>query len=202
MNNLYAFICFALVASITPGPTNFLILSQSSRLGVLKTLPVVLSASSGAAALVCLTGMGMGKALLAYSFLKEIMGWIGVVWLTILAWQIASQPVAENSHTPSDRPSISAVGAFLMQAVNPKAWLMAVAVICVYATSGAHYFWNIAALSAVFLLVAMPCLTLWAFAGQLAGTLIRHPHHVRWFNRGMAAILLLSAWSATLNLSL
>lgn len=201
MNNLYAFICFAFVASITPGPTNFLILSQGSRLGVLKTLPVVISASIGAAALVCLTGMGVGKALLAYPFLKALMTWTGVVWLTILSWQIASQPVAENSHAPSDRPSISVMGAFLMQAVNPKAWLMAVAVICVYATSDTHYFWNVSGLSAVFLLVAMPCLTLWAFAGRLAGTLIRKPRHVLWFNRGMGALLLVSAWSATLNLS-
>ena len=106
MNNLYAFICFAFVASITPGPTNFLILSQGSRLGVLKTLPVVISASIGAAALVCLTGMGVGKALLAYPFLKALMTWTGVVWLTLLSWQIASHSVAENSHAPSDRPSI------------------------------------------------------------------------------------------------
>lgn len=149
MENLFSFICFAFVASITPGPTNFLILSQSSRLGLGKTFPIVVSASIGAAALVCLTGIGVGKALLAYPFVKEMMGWLGVLWLTKLAWQIASQPVKETDNSSSDLPTLGVVGGFLMQAVNPKAWLMAVAVISVYATSDAHYFWNVSYLSAV-----------------------------------------------------
>ena len=201
MENLFSFICFAFVASITPGPTNFLILSQSSRLGLGKTFPIVVSASIGAAALVCLTGIGVGKALLAYPFVKEMMGWLGVLWLTKLAWQIASQPVKETDNSSSDLPTLGVVGGFLMQAVNPKAWLMAVAVISVYATSDAHYFWNVSYLSAVFLVIAILCLTVWALAGRLAGSLIRKPTHVIWLNRVMGGILLVSAWSATLNLS-
>ena len=201
MENLFSFICFAFVASITPGPTNFLILSQSSRLGLGKTFPIVVSASIGAAALVCLTGIGVGKALLAYPFVKEMMGWLGVLWLTKLAWQIASQPVKETDNSSSDLPTLGVVGGFLMQAVNPKAWLMAVAVISVYVTSDAHYFWNVSYLSAVFLVIAILCLTVWALAGRLAGSLIRKPMHVIWLNRVMGWILLVSAWSATLNLS-
>lgn len=89
MNNLYAFICFAFVASITPGPTNFLILSQGSRLGVLKTLPVGDQCQYRCGCkLVCLTGMGR-KGFVSVSILKSVMIWIGVVWLTLLSWQIA-----------------------------------------------------------------------------------------------------------------
>ncbi|MFX5550302.1 hypothetical protein ABTD75_16645, partial [Acinetobacter baumannii] len=42
MENLTAFSLFAIVASITPGPTNFIILSLSSHYKISKTLPVIL----------------------------------------------------------------------------------------------------------------------------------------------------------------
>ena len=40
MENLTAFSLFAIVASITPGPTNFIILSLSSHYKISKTLPL------------------------------------------------------------------------------------------------------------------------------------------------------------------
>ncbi|MFH4058715.1 LysE family translocator, partial [Acinetobacter nosocomialis] len=52
MENLTAFSLFAIVASITPGPTNFIILSLSSHYKISKTLPVILGSCIGAALLV------------------------------------------------------------------------------------------------------------------------------------------------------
>jgi threonine/homoserine/homoserine lactone efflux protein len=47
MENLTAFSLFAIVASITPGPTNFIILSLSSRYKISKTFPVILGSCIG-----------------------------------------------------------------------------------------------------------------------------------------------------------
>lgn len=49
MENLTAFSLFAIVASITPGPTNFIILNLSSRYKISKTFPVILGSCIGAA---------------------------------------------------------------------------------------------------------------------------------------------------------
>ncbi len=52
------FILFAFVASITPGPTNILVLSNSARFGWRAVVPLILGACTGAALLVLLVGMG------------------------------------------------------------------------------------------------------------------------------------------------
>lgn len=54
------FIMYAFVASITPGPTNILVLSNSARFGWRAVVPLILGACTGAALLVLLVGMGVG----------------------------------------------------------------------------------------------------------------------------------------------
>ncbi|NWN51692.1 LysE family transporter, partial [Pseudomonas sp. MAFF 301514] len=57
------FMLFAFVASITPGPTNILVLSNSARYGLRAALPIILGACVGAAGLVLLVGTGVGQSL-------------------------------------------------------------------------------------------------------------------------------------------
>ena len=52
LSTLLPFMLFAFVASITPGPTNILVLSNSARFGFRATLPIILGACAGAALLV------------------------------------------------------------------------------------------------------------------------------------------------------
>ena len=88
MENLTAFLLFAIVASITPGPTNFIILSLSSHYKISKTLPVILGSCIGAALLVL---VGWYWPWLHYSCLpcySKIMTWSGLIWLTVLAWKL------------------------------------------------------------------------------------------------------------------
>lgn len=71
MENLTAFSLFAIVASITPGPTNFIILNLSSRYKISKTFPVILGSCIGAALLVLIVGIGLGSTLLAYPIIQN-----------------------------------------------------------------------------------------------------------------------------------
>ncbi|MCD7082416.1 LysE family translocator, partial [Pseudomonas sp. MAFF 311095] len=57
------FMLFAFVASITPGPTNILVLSNSARYGFKAALPIILGACLGAAGIVLLVGSGVGHSL-------------------------------------------------------------------------------------------------------------------------------------------
>ena len=54
---LTAFVLFAFVASITPGPTNILVLSNSSRFGLGAAMPIIFGACSAAALIVLLVGL-------------------------------------------------------------------------------------------------------------------------------------------------
>ncbi|HEJ6270809.1 TPA: LysE family translocator, partial [Pseudomonas aeruginosa] len=56
MQSLVPFLLFAVVASITPGPTNILVLSNSQRHGLAAAWPIVLGACAAVAALILLLG--------------------------------------------------------------------------------------------------------------------------------------------------
>jgi threonine/homoserine/homoserine lactone efflux protein len=64
VNMLYSylpFMLFAFVASITPGPTNILILASSQRYGIRATLPAVFGACVAASLIVFISGAGAGE---------------------------------------------------------------------------------------------------------------------------------------------
>lgn len=89
---LLPFLLFAFVASITPGPTNILVLSNSARYGFKAALPIVLGACAGAAGIVLLVGCGVGQSLAHWPRVQAAMQWLGVAWLSYLSWQIFSAP--------------------------------------------------------------------------------------------------------------
>ncbi len=86
MENLTAFSLFAIVASITPGPTNFIILSLSSHYKISKQLPVILGSCIGAALLVLVVGIGLGSTILAYPVIQKNydMGWFNLAYCSSL----------------------------------------------------------------------------------------------------------------------
>jgi threonine/homoserine/homoserine lactone efflux protein len=54
-------------------------------------------------------------------------------------------------------------------------------------------------LALVFLLIALPCMTTWALLGVGSARWLQAPRRLLWFNRGLAGMLLVSAWAALLG---
>lgn len=195
MQTLLPFLLFAFVASITPGPTNILVLTNSSRYGLLRTLPIVLGACTGAALLVLMVGTGLGDVLARHQQVQTMMSWIGIAWLTWLAWQIFSAPA--EAIDPTQRrsgPTLGLWGAASLQLVNPKTWMMALAVVSVFAGTDADRMLRVMWLSLAFFLVSIPCMSAWAYVGVSAGKFCRSAKSMKRFNQGMAVLLLVSAW--------
>ncbi|HHW2043900.1 LysE family transporter, partial [Pseudomonas aeruginosa] len=88
MQSLVPFLLFAVVASITPGPTNILVLSNSQRHGLAAAWPIVLGACAAVAALILLLGLGLGELLRRHPLLQQGLAWLGVGWLSYLAWSL------------------------------------------------------------------------------------------------------------------
>ncbi|SEJ06427.1 LysE family translocator [Pseudomonas sp. NFR16] len=195
MQTLLPFLLFAFVASITPGPTNILVLTNSSRHGMLRTLPIVLGGCAGAALLVLLVGTGLGDLLARHQAIQTAMSWTGILWLTWLAWQIFRAPAeAVEPDRTKGTPQLGLWGAASLQVVNPKTWMMALAVVSVFAGTGADRMLQVMWLSLVFFLVSVPCLIVWAYVGVSAAKLFRSARSMKRFNQAMALLLLASAW--------
>ncbi|MFY0727553.1 LysE family translocator [Pseudomonas sp. NFX15] len=190
---LLPFLLFAFVASITPGPTNILVLSNSARFGVAAAAPIIFGACTSAAILVLLVGIGAGSTLTAWPVLQTVMQWVGVGWLSYLALQMFSAP-AEAISTQTRETRLGMWGAASLQWINPKTWMMALAVVSVFAGDGEQRGWRVALLSLMFFLVSLPCLGAWAMLGAGSSRWLRTPRAMQHFNRCMALLLLGSTW--------
>ncbi|SDT22378.1 Threonine/homoserine/homoserine lactone efflux protein [Pseudomonas asplenii] len=196
--NLLPFLLFAFVASVTPGPNNILVLSNSARHGLMAALPIILGAGAGAALIVLLVGSGVGQSLSDLPRVHRVMQWLGIAWLSLLAWQIFNAPVSgleTGAHEPRRLGLLSAAS---LQLINPKVWMMALAVVGVFAGNGAERQAHIISLSLAFFLVSLPCMGLWAILGAGSARLLRSPLALQRFNRCMALLLLVSAWLSVL----
>ncbi|WP_439855348.1 LysE family translocator [Pseudomonas yamanorum] len=194
---LLPFLLFAFVASITPGPTNILVLSNSARYGLKAALPIVLGACMGAAGIVLLVGSGVGQSLAQLPRVQAAMLWVGVAWLSYLAWQIFRAP-AEVIDPDTAQKRLGLVGAAGLQLVNPKTWMMALAVVSVFAGNGDERQSHVLYLSLAFFLMSLPCLGAWALLGVGSSRVFRSAKAMGRFNQGMALLLFGSAWLSVL----
>ncbi|MCY1279875.1 homoserine/Threonine efflux protein [compost metagenome] len=197
MHALLPFLLFAFVASITPGPTNLLVLGTAARHGLLAALPLVLGACLGAAGLVLAVGMGIGELLQRHPLAQQGLAWLGVLWLSHLAWQILRSPATPIDPQAATSPaSIGLLGGAALQLVNPKSWMMALAVVGVFAGNQPE---GVALLALLFFLVSLPCLGTWACLGAGSARFLHSARRVRRFNQCMALLLLASAWLSLLG---
>ncbi|WP_085703746.1 LysE family translocator [Pseudomonas sp. B15(2017)] len=197
MESLLPFLLFSFVASITPGPTNILVMSHSSRRGLTATVPIIFGACVSAALVVLVVGLGVGETLLRYPRVQQAMAWAGVLWLSWLAWQIFRSTPPSLDSAPTGDGGFSVFGAAGLQLINAKVWMMAVAVVSVFA-GGSEDSARMVLLSLAFLLVSLPCMTAWALLGVGSARFFGSPRAFRRMNAGLAFLLLLSAWLTVL----
>lgn len=191
---MLAFILFAFVASITPGPTNLIVLSTSARRGWRPCLPIILGAGAGAASLVWVAGTGASTLMLPG--VRPVISALGLCWMLWLAWQIFNAPVTAIDPQAGEATSeLSLLGAAVLQWVNPKSWFMAIAVISVFTAQGQ----GLSALCLAFFLVSLPSLAIWALLGRGAARWLSNPVQLQWLNRILAVLLVVSSASTLLR---
>ncbi|WP_435928081.1 LysE family translocator [Dryocola sp. BD613] len=195
--NLLPFLLFAFVASITPGPTNILILANSQHYGVKATLPALFGACVAASAIVLISGAGAGELLRQYPLVRQVMSLAGVLWLSWMSWQLFSAPAA-NLATRTHAP-FTARAAAALQVINPKTWMMALAVVSLFAPRGEHAMREIVLMALWFLLISTACLMCWAWLGKAVNRLFRTTVAMVRFQRLMALCLFISAWAGMLG---
>lgn len=189
---LLAFALFAFVTSVTPGPNNMMLLASGVNFGFSRTIPHMLGICIGFFLLVLGVGLGLGSAFTAWPVLYTILRYAGAAYLLYLAWKIATSGPASDSNAQQGEPQ-SFVGAALFQWVNPKAWIMAIGAISTY-TPMQGYFTNVIIISAVFALINLPSVGIWAGFGSLLRNVLRDPLGLRVFNGVMAVLLVASLY--------
>ncbi|KPC51349.1 LysE family translocator [Amantichitinum ursilacus] len=180
---------FALVASITPGPVNLVALGSAAQFGFAPAMRHVLGATLGFVLLLVLTGLGLHQLLNAVPWLARSIQWAGVAFLLWMAWRLASDDGQLSTRTQQRQPSLW-YGA-LMQWLNPKAWVAALAGMSAYVADGDRaLIWQFAVL---YLVICYVSVGAWAYAGSYLRSYLQQPARIRRFNRVMALLLVGSA---------
>ncbi len=189
---LTAFVLFAFVSSITPGPNNTLLLASGVNFGVRRSVPHALGVSVGFMVMVMAVGFGLGEVFKAWPVLYTVLRYVGATYLLYLAWKIAtSGPMSES--TGSERKPMSFLGAAAFQWVNPKAWVMAVGAITTYVPAEG-YLHNVVVIGLLFALVNLPSVGVWVMFGSALRNLLRTPRWLMLFNVLMALLLVMSLY--------
>lgn len=196
---LLSFSVFALIASITPGPTNILALSSGSRAGVRATLPFVIGASAGASTLLLVTTTGLAQFLFNFPVLQQALAWIGTLWLSFMAWQLFHAPATTPGNADFRQQVPGWYHGAALQAVNPKTWLMALTVSALFLSPAGDRIGHNLQLALIFFVVTCPCIAVWAWLGKGSNRLLKTPTHQVRLNRALAVLLAGSVWWALLG---
>jgi threonine/homoserine/homoserine lactone efflux protein len=190
VEQMVAFLLFAAVAAVTPGPSNVMLAAAGANAGVLGGLPCLLGVTTGMGIMMFLVPLGMGSLVLQYPLVLQILHWGGAAVLLWLSWKIATAGRIESA--PAGTP-VGYVGAAVFQWVNPKSWLVSVSAAgtFLHADAGSPVV-QAALLGALFLLAALPSCLLWLVFGAAVQHLLRNERGRRVFNVTMAALLALS----------
>nr|WP_298145234.1 LysE family translocator [uncultured Pseudomonas sp.] len=188
---LIAFVAFAFVTSVTPGPNNMMLLASGVNFGLRRSLPHMLGISLGFMVLVMAVGLGLGQLFEQLPMLYSVLRYLGAAYLLYLAWKIANSG-APNQANERGKP-FSFLQAAAFQWVNPKAWVMAIGAITTY-TPQENFLVNVLLIAALFALVNCPSVGLWTVAGSLLRNWLGNPRVLRNFNIGMALLLVASLY--------
>lgn len=189
--SLIAFTGFAIASTFTPGPNNIMLAAATASYGVRKVIPMLFGIQLGFGILLVAVGLGLAVPLMEYPLLQSGLRWVGIAWLMFLAFKIATGPV----HAPEEsaaRPALGFLGAAMIQVINPKAWLMAVAVATSWISAQEPVMPQVFTTSAVFLIVGLPASSFWVGIGAGAARLIDSPKRLKIFNVVMALLLVAS----------
>lgn len=189
---LSAFILFAFVAAITPGPNNTMVLTSGVNFGVMRTVPHILGIAFGFAFMVIAIGCGLGEVFKEFPVLYTVIRFAGAAYLLYLAWKIAGSRSIGKSNSSHSKP-IGLFSAMAFQWVNPKSWMMAISAVSAY-TTRTHYFSNVFDIAIIFLVVVIPCCYLWTVFGSKLRQYLTNAKRLRIFNISMAILLVASLY--------
>lgn len=187
MSLVLAMCLFALSMSISPGPVNLICLSTGVNHGPRRALPFVSGATIGFSLLLALIGLGIG-ALAQHQRLLDLLGFAGAGFIGYIGIKIAaSAPSLEPVRTI--RPGFGQ--GFLLQWLNPKAWIACLSGVSAFNLAGDYP--QLSLFVALYFVICYASIASWALAGGRLGQWVATPGKLHIFNRLMGGALVLVA---------
>ncbi len=180
------YIAFAFAASVTPGPNNVMISACAANYGIRRTVPMIAGVMLGIGSMLLIGGIGLAAPLALYPGLQRGMRWVGLAWMLFLSWKIATSALPGEGPA---RPPLGVLGAALFQWINPKAWMISLAIATTWTQPDSPVVPQVLLTTALFCAVGTPSSFIWACIGAGAARVLHSAARLRMFNVVMAVLL-------------
>jgi len=193
MSLLMAMFSFSLAMSISPGPVNMVIVSSGARYGIRKTFAFVSGATIGFTLLLLFIGLGFYRVMDVYPHFLKYLAVAGALFIIYMGYLIASsKPVLNiNEPNPKEHNQPTFMQGFLLQWLNPKAWIACVAGVSLFSMPNSHQ--AFLTFSLIYFLVCYLSLFAWSVLGNKVTILLSSEFRLRLFNHSMGGLLIITA---------
>lgn len=184
-STLIAMCIFSLVMSISPGPVNLIIVSSGANYGFRRTMSFVSGATIGFTLLLIFIGFGFIKIIQSYPVLFHYLSLAGSLFIIYIGYKIVTASSSTIEVTHEERIPKFYEG-FLLQWLNPKAWIAAASGISLFSSTHHH----LLAFIAIYFLICYACLSTWAILGNATTMLLKFNNGLNFFNKAMGLVLI------------
>jgi len=188
MSLLIAMFSFSLAMSISPGPVNMVIVSSGASYGIRKTFSFVSGATIGFTLLLLFIGLGFYKIIDLYPSFLKYLGIAGSLFIIYMGYLIASS-TPELDIKEQKQPTF--MQGFLLQWLNPKAWIACVAGVSLFSEPGNNQVFL--TFSLIYFLVCYLSLFAWSLLGGKVTLLLNSEFRLKLFNYLMGSLLIVTA---------
>ena len=187
--NLFGYLIYALLMSITPGPNNLMLLSYGKAYGLSDSRNVMLGIFLGFFLMLCSAGYGIAKIITNSPTAGLILKIVGSLWMLYLAFLLRKLSVEVK---PDKKEAIGFGQAFFMQFVNLKAWVMAISGASAFLPQSNNIHLNVFIYAISFGLIGFPCMILWLKLGDVISKLFKSEKASQMLGYTMFSLMIVS----------
>ena len=191
-----ALLVMAAAMSFSPGPNTTLSTTLAANGGLPRAMRFVLAVPVGWTLLLALCAAGVGALVMAEPALKGVIKALGIAYLLWLAWKLSGSAIMGNAD--GKQLHVGFRQGVMLQFVNIKAWLLALTLVGTWIAGQPDALRRFAVVAPVMLVYAFISNFAYALAGALLREWLALGQRLLWFNRAMAAVVVLTAcWMAS-----
>ncbi len=189
-----AFVWFAWVGSVTPGPNCMVALATGANFGVRATVPHALGVFVGFSLMLLAAGLGVAELIHSHPLVAVLLRWLGIGYLVWLGVQLMrSEGLSDRSVARPPKVHESA----LLQLANPKAWMLIIATVGAYQNVAKPDWLRQLLFIATFGLCCVLAIFIWGWIGSSMRHWLAKGQRMKVFNGVTGSSLILTAlWTA------
>lgn len=189
VRTLVAFVAFAFVGTVSPGPNNTLLWASGMRFGFRRTLPHVIGTAIGMGALLLGVAAGIGAILDAVPAAETALKVVGSAYLLYVAYHVLRSGRVGAGDISQPLTFWQGIG---FQWVNPKAWVLSIAAVGAFLPPTLPRLAAVAVICATLMVIVVGSASAWAAGGAGLGRFVEDERTRRTINVVLAVLLVAS----------